>query len=226
MKLTLILLTFILGLWLDQTIDFWGQLFTNLWVWSVFLVFLRKTTSIERFSLISCLIYATLGEIFLSLVWGLYEYRLDNLPLFVPPGHVLLFILGVNVSKKIPLWTLPLILLLMGPYIVISTLQGFDTLGGLLFLMFLGCLFLGKEKALYVTMFILALLLELYGTWLGNWTWLAKVPGLSLTSTNPPACAGAFYCVLDLLVVSTVNKVGQISIPQTLNLFWKVEQVK
>ena len=29
---------------------------------------------------------ATLGEIVGSLVWGLYGYRLENLPAFVPPG--------------------------------------------------------------------------------------------------------------------------------------------
>jgi hypothetical protein len=54
-------------------------------------------------------------------------------------------------------------------------------------------------------MFILSLVLELYGTWLGNWVWSYQVPWLALTGANPPIGAGAFYCVLDLLVVSTVG---------------------
>jgi hypothetical protein len=55
-------------------------------------------------------------------------------------------------------------------------------------------------------MFVLSLVLELYGTWIGNWVWKPEVPGLGLTTLNPPVAAGAFYCVLDFLVVSAVTK--------------------
>jgi len=41
---------------------------------------------------------------------------------------------------------------------------------------------------------------------LGNWGWGANVPWLGLTTINPPLAAGAFYCVLDLLVVATVAR--------------------
>ena len=54
-------------------------------------------------------------------------------------------------------------------------------------------------------MFVLSLAMELYGTWIGNWTWSASVPWLGLTADNPPLAAGAFYCVLDLLVVSVAG---------------------
>jgi hypothetical protein len=56
-------------------------------------------------------------------------------------------------------------------------------------------------------MFVLALAMEIYGTLLGNWTWSADVPWLGLTALNPPLAAGAFYCVLDLLIVATVARV-------------------
>jgi hypothetical protein len=55
-------------------------------------------------------------------------------------------------------------------------------------------------------MFALSLLMEIYGTWLGNWRWWPMVPGIGLTSINPPLAAGAFYCVLDLLVVASVQR--------------------
>jgi hypothetical protein len=55
-------------------------------------------------------------------------------------------------------------------------------------------------------MFVLALAMEIYGTLLGNWTWNADVPWLGLTALNPPLAAGAFYCVLDLLIVTTVAR--------------------
>jgi hypothetical protein len=56
-------------------------------------------------------------------------------------------------------------------------------------------------------MFVLALAMEIYGTLLGNWAWNAEVPWLGLTALNPPLAAGAFYCVLDLLIVATVARV-------------------
>ena len=41
----------------------------------------------ERHFYLSCIAIATAGELFLSLVWGLYTYRLENVPMFVPPGN-------------------------------------------------------------------------------------------------------------------------------------------
>jgi hypothetical protein len=58
-------------------------------------------------------------------------------------------------------------------------------------------------------MFVLSLAMELYGTWLGNWAWHNDVPVLGLKADNPPIAAGAFYCVLDLLVMMTGNKWGR-----------------
>ena len=55
---------------------------------------------------------------------------------------------------------------------------------------------------LYATMFVISLLMELYGTWIGTWVWVPEVPGLPLSSANPPLCVGGLYCVLDLLVVN------------------------
>jgi hypothetical protein len=209
MKLVIIIFTFIIGLFFDQEIDFWGQFLTNIGIWLFFLILLKQQTiSLQQTNLVACLIYATVGELFLSLGWGLYEYRLHNVPLFVPPGHVLLFTLGLLTSPKLPTWIIWVVPTLTTPYVIFATWQGFDTMGGVLFLMFLACLVFGTEKKLYATMFILSLLLEIYGTWIGNWVWSEQVPWLPLTSTNPPLCAGTFYCVLDLLVVSTINQVA------------------
>jgi len=66
------------------------------------------------------------------------------------------------------------------------------------------CIVFGRAKKLYAVMFVLALAMEIFGTWLGNWGWHAAVPWLGLTTLNPPLAAGAFYCVLDMLVVATV----------------------
>ena len=69
----------------------------------------------------------------------------------------------------------------------------------ILFLIFMG---VGSNRRLYATMFIISLLMELYGTWIGNWMWVPDVPGLPLSSANPPLCVGGLYCALDLCVVN------------------------
>ena len=195
----------VVGLALDQALDFWGQAITNLAVWGLFLRSLARARTEERVILTSCMVYATLGEIFLSLVWGLYDYRLGNIPLFVPPGHVLLFILGRELAPHLGPRLVALVPLAAAPFVVWLAVSGADTLGLPLFTIFVACLLFGEAKRLYATMFVLALAMEVYGTGIGNWTWRAYVPWLSLTTVNPPLAAGAFYCMLDLLVMSTVR---------------------
>jgi hypothetical protein len=196
------------GLALDQHVVLWGQALTNAGVWALFLWWLRNAGSRQRLRLTACLVYATAGEIFLSLAWGLYDYRLANIPLFVPPGHALLFTLGFLLAARVRdwiVWATPIAAL---PFVLVLVLTGTGTLDALLFALFLACLLFGSARRLYAVMFVLALAMEIYGTWLGNWTWAPGVPWLGLTSVNPPLAAGAFYCVLDLLVVATVARIG------------------
>ena len=63
-----------------------------------------------------------------------------------------------------------------------------------------------RAGRLYAVMFMLSLAMEIYGTWLGNWTWAEEAPWLGFTTINPPLAAGAFYCMLDLLVVATAAR--------------------
>ena len=201
MKL-LIVATIAGGLLLDQHWARYGQVAVSALAWMVFATLWFRSSPPQRPALMACLLFATAGEVFLSLVWGLYEYRLGNIPLFVPPGHVLLFFLGVQIAARIPDRGEWWIALLAMPLIAAFAWNGRDTLGPLLYALFLACLWLSASRKLYATMFVLSLAMELYGTWMGNWTWSAQVPWLGLTADNPPIAAGAFYCVLDLLVVS------------------------
>ncbi|MBE9503694.1 MAG: hypothetical protein IME96_05915 [Proteobacteria bacterium] len=149
----------------------------------------------------SCLLVSFAGEIFCSLIWGLYDYRLYNIPHYVPPGHVLVFLLGSAVAQRLSRLIIPAVPLVIGTYVLAGYLIGFDRFGMVLYLMFLGCLIAEKNRRLYATMFILCLALEFYGTWLGNWTWKAIVPVWEIRTDNPPVASGAFYCVLDFLML-------------------------
>ncbi|MBI2310893.1 MAG: hypothetical protein HYU77_00105 [Betaproteobacteria bacterium] len=194
------------GLWIDQRVAGWGQAAISAWVWLLFLGIVIASRGPQRRVLLFCLLYATLGEVVLSLVWKVYEYRLGNLPLFVPPGHVLLLLLGIGLAQRIPPRLAPWIAAAAAPFVALLAWTGTDTVSAPLFGLLLLCLALSRARALYSIMFLLALAMELYGTWLGNWSWAATVPGLRLTAGNPPLAAGAFYCVLDLLVVASAGR--------------------
>jgi hypothetical protein len=196
------------GLALDQAVEFWGQAATSVAVWVLFLHCLSRAEPEEQIALTACVVYATLGEIFLALAWGLYDYRLGNIPLFVPPGHALLFVLGRQLARHLSPRMVAVVPMAAAPFVLWLAVSGVDTLGVPLFAIFVACLIFGGAKRLYAVMFVLALAMELYGTRIGNWTWNAHVPWLGLTAVNPPIAAGAFYCVLDLLVMSTLRAHG------------------
>ncbi len=204
----LIVATIAGGLLVDQHWARYGQAAASAVAWLVFVTLWMRSESRHRPALLACLAFATAGEIFLSRVWGLYDYRLGNIPLFVPPGHVLLFFLGLSIASRLPdrgEWWIAAAAL---PLVAAFAWAGRDTLGPLLFALFLACLWLCPSRKLYATMFVLSLAMEICGTWIGNWAWSPRVPWLGLTADNPPIAAGAFYCVLDLLVVMTVARRG------------------
>jgi hypothetical protein len=194
------------GLLFDQKVEFWGQTITSFGLWVLLLSWLHGAPAEERATLSICVFYATLGEIFLSLVWGLYQYRLANIPLFVPPGHALLFMLGGFLARRARDWIVWFVPLAATPFVFLLALTGIGTLDALLFALFLMCLLSGRASKLYAVMFVLSLLMEIYGTWLGNWTWAETTPWLGFTTVNPPLAAGAFYCMLDMLVVATLAR--------------------
>ena len=184
-----------------------GQHIVSIAAWSTLIYWMKQSSPRARLNLAVCVLYATLGEIFLSLDWGLYDYRLGNIPLFVPPGHALLFALGVILAARLPDWIIWAVPLAAAPLVIALAWTGSDTLGPPLFALLLVCMAFSRARKLYAVMFLLALAMEIYGTVLGNWAWHGTVPWLDLSTLNPPLAAGAFYCVLDLLVVTTTGLV-------------------
>lgn len=193
------------GLALDVAFGWPGQHAATLWACAVWAWLYRAGGSAERRSLLLCTAIAGAGEFVLALVWGLYSYQFGNLPLYVPPGHALLMTLGVMVATRLPVQATVAAVVVAGTaWAAWAWIADVDRLGALLFVLFAGCLALGRDRMLYAVMFALALAMELYGTALGNWTWAAVVPGLGIGSANPPFAAGAFYALLDLLVLAAV----------------------
>jgi len=200
--LAALVLTVVLGLPVDRFGGIAGQLVVSAWTWALFLVLLARINQQLRVPLMLCLVIATFGEGVLSLLWGLYVYWLHNIPPFVPPGHVLLFALGLTFAPRLPQWAVLLVCSFAAGYGATAWLTSSDTISAALAIIFLSFMVLGSNRRLYATMFLISLLMELYGTWIGNWAWVPHVPGLPLKSANPPLCVGGLYCALDLLVVN------------------------
>ena len=201
--LLLIVATLAGGLAVDVRTNIVGQSVLGIGAWAVLFGLLSRIEQPVRTGLILCLAIATAGELFLSLVWGLYTYRLANIPLFVPPGHVLLLLLGLWLAERLPESVAGWIIGSAGLYSLAAAFAGLDTLGVALFaVLAVASLAMPAQRRLFASTLVLALALELYGTWLGNWRWATEIPGLSLVTTNPPGVAGAFYCALDALVAA------------------------
>lgn len=192
--------TIVCGLALDATRLPWSQGAVDVLAWSLFALLVWRSAAAERAALVACLLFATAGEVVLALVWRIYDYRLGNLPLFVPPGHVLLYALGCWLALRVPSGVTAATSALVALVAIALALEGRDQLSLALAVMFVLCMRYGPAPRLYAVMFVLALAMELWGTWLGNWTWRSRAPGLDWTTLNPPFAAGAFYCVLDWLV--------------------------
>ena len=205
-------LTILIGLWISATA--FGGLLTenlaewpvNIWCWGVFAYIYKTTNRKERIEMITVLAFATPMELFFSEVWLIYEYQRGLMPLFVPVGHYFLFDLGRRVAKKIPHSSPIYLILALLPFVLYGAVKGTDTSAVLLLILTFVFIRWGPEPRLYAAMVWLALAMELWGTYLGNWTWASTVPFTGLTAWNPPLLVGAFYCFGDLLVNLSVAK--------------------
>jgi hypothetical protein len=115
----------------------------------------------------------------------------------------MLFWIGLIFAPRVPQWFVNSVPVVAIAYAGYAFYSGFDTISIMLAGLFVLCWLQPEARRLYSLMLVVSLVAELYGTWLGNWTWHRDVPYLGLSSNNPPLAAGGFYCVLDVLVVFT-----------------------
>jgi hypothetical protein len=153
---------------------------------------------------------ATCFEVLGSIVWGVYRYRLGNLPLFVPPAHGLVYLTGLQVSRldlvrrhERAFVRLIFVLGLSWAAIGLSGVLGrVDAIGAFGVLVFSTYLFVGPAPTVYGGVFLAVAGLELYGTAIGTWRWAAVVPGLGLPDGNPPAGAASGYVLFDIAAMA------------------------
>jgi hypothetical protein len=165
-----------------------------------------------RIQTLAVVAVATIGEVIGSLVWGLYVYRLDNLPAFVPPGHGLVYLAGLSLATLLARRTDGLLLaagIVAAAWGIagVTVLPASDVSGTI------GCAFLlgvlvWTRRPVYAGVFMVVVGLELYGTAVGTWTWEPVVPGLRLSQGNPPSGVASGYVVFDVVALTVVAWLG------------------
>ena len=169
-------------------------------------LFIRRGGTAPR-QIITAIAVATIGEIVLSLGWGLYTYRNALIPLYVPVGHGIFYALAAESARQSALRRIaPAItrsVIATGTLIALVSLVFFrDQWGFLWWLLAAALVMRSANQLLLSTCFVYTILLEWLGTAIGNWHWAARVPWVGLQSANPPAGVGVLYILLDLITVA------------------------
>jgi hypothetical protein len=179
---------------------------------ALFLWFFARSSHVGLRQIVCCVIVATIGEVVLSMVWGLYSYRHAVIPLYVPPGHGLFYTLAAETARQQAVRLRGAMInrsvVIAGSVFAIGSLAlKHDVWGFLWWLGALALISISKNRLLLSACFVYTVILELVGTAIGNWRWAAEVPFLGMHSANPPSGVGILYILLDLIVVAITSKV-------------------
>jgi hypothetical protein len=178
---------------------------------ALLLILFVRSFAVEPSAVVCAVLVATAGELLLSVVWGLYDYREALLPLYVPPGHGLFYALAAAAARHSLLLRherrITGIVIVSGSILAAASLYWLgDVWGALWWMVALALMWRSHHRLLLSICFVSATLLEWIGTWLGNWSWEPIVPGLGIATANPPAGVGLLYVLLDLIVVALMRQ--------------------
>jgi hypothetical protein len=176
--------------------------------WAVLAAVLTRVSPERRAQALGVVVFATIGEVTGSLIWGVYTYRLHNLPLFVPPAHGLVYLTGLALATALARHARALVVVaaisaatwgILGLFV----LPRRDVAGALLVPMLLLFLWRGRNREIYAGVFLVVAALELYGTAIGTWRWARALPGLGIPDGNPPSGVASGYVWFDVMALLT-----------------------
>jgi hypothetical protein len=190
----------------DHFASFHEQLALGALTWLVLLIPLARATAERRAQVIGVVCFATIGEVTGSLIWGVYRYRLHNLPLFVPPAHGLVYLTGLSFATALrrharALVTTAAVAAATWSLLGLIVLPRRDVAGALAVPLLLVFLWRSRNSALYASVFIVVAALELYGTAIGTWRWAPTLPGLGIRDGNPPSGVASGYVWFDVMAL-------------------------
>ncbi len=190
-------------LWVDRGVTLHQQYLLGALTWVVLIAAAWTLSPARRAQVAVVVVVATVGEVTGSLIWGVYHYRLNNLPLFVPPAHGLVYLTGIALAVSLRPYARWLVLAAavaaagwgIAGLTVLPRLDVAGALGVPLLLLFL---WRSPARATYAGVFFAVAALELYGTAIGTWQWARVVPGLGIAQGNPPSGVASGYVWFDV----------------------------
>ena len=193
---------------LDHSATYPEQLALGVLTCMVLVGALTRVSLERRVQAFGVVVFATIGEVTGSLVWGVYSYRLHNLPLFVPPAHGLVYLTGLSVAGLFARHTRALVLLAAvaataWAVLGLTVLPQLDVAGAIGVPLLLLFLWRGRNRVIYAGVFLVVAALELYGTAIGTWRWAPGLPGSGIPDGNPPSGVAAGYVWFDVMALLT-----------------------
>jgi hypothetical protein len=202
---------------IDVAVGLGGQLMLGVATWVVFGAALVPLTPEGRVRALLVVAAATCMEVVGSILWGVYTYRLGNLPLFVPPGHGLVYLTGLSltqtslVARHQRTFLAGVASIALGWAVAgLTVLPRTDASGALGMCVFLIFVWRGRARVLYGAVFLVVAILEISGTAVGVWAWKDVVPGLQLPSGNPPSGAASGYVLFDIAAIAVTARLFQL----------------
>jgi hypothetical protein len=196
----------------DRSVDLQGQLLLGAATWGLLLAVCRFLAPERRLQVAIVIAAATLAELTGSILWGVYTYRLENLPTFVPPAHGLVYLAGVSLSvfagrhRRVLVGT-ALFTVAVWSLAGLTVLPRKDAGGALGAILLAHYLLRGRAPGVYAGVFLVVAGLELYGTALGTWTWAETIPGTGIPNGNPPSGVASGYVWFDVMALALAPRV-------------------
>jgi hypothetical protein len=186
-----------------------GRRITNFLAIAYFLFLFYASGTILRQLMFVMVFLSYIGELIFCKGLGMYHYRTDVIPLYVPFGHAIVYASGYIFSESNwalrndkmlrRFFALGFIILFLGVGIFLG--DWFSIIFGTLFFVLL------KRKHwqnMYYFIALCVIFIELVGTFYKCWTWVPKTFAI-IPAANPPMGAVFFYAGGDVLLAKIVN---------------------
>jgi hypothetical protein len=202
----------------DRSVDVPGQLVLGALTWLVLAGVLAVVSPLRRAQALVVVAVATCAEVTGSIIWGVYTYRLENLPSFVPPAHGLVYLGGFAIATAFRRHERLLVgaaLATVGTWALagVTVLPRTDVGGALGALLLAAFLLRGRAPATYAGVFLIVGTLEVYGTAIGTWAWAETIPGTGVPNGNPPSGVAAGYVWFDVVALALAPRLLAITGP-------------
>jgi hypothetical protein len=199
----------------DTQVTLHEQFVLGALTWLVLLTILRTLPAERRAQAVVVVCAATVAEVTGSILWGVYTYRLHNLPTFVPPAHGLVFVAGLSLSETFRRHARLLVVFAaltaaLWGIAGLTVLSRTDAAGALGVPLLLAFLWRSRARAAYAGVFVVVAALELYGTAIGTWQWAPALPGIGVPDGNPPSGVASGYVWFDVMAMLFAPKLLQV----------------